>query len=359
MRPSGRIASCGGWHERNGQRSWLAARRARCLAALALLALRRAAAQTHLVIVSGLGGEKKYTESFAKLASTLADDGAISVLEFPTPNVLWFGEDSVVDEAVLSRAVDEGEHRARARADSRRAPAPAIRSSIVLIGHGSGEGDDTKISIPGPDLTRARLLAAARPFSDAAGRVREPHERERRHAAACSPRRIASSSRRRRARSSATSRASPSTSSMRCRRTSPTSTRTAASRCSRRSLRERRDEALLRERHAAPDGARAARRHGREGGRRRIPTARRARACFARRFFLDGALRARLAATIRSSPVCTRTSSRIEDRIDQLRAKKAAMTPDAVRRRARGPPRATRAQGEDDSRDRREEVMMR
>jgi hypothetical protein len=134
--------------------------------AAALLALplggvaRTMRAQTHLVIVSGLGGEKKYSDEFNTLSSALAD-AATKKFGIPDSDVVWLGEDSVSKlphfggqstKANVERAIDQ----AAARAGS------GDQVAIVLIGHGSGEGADTKISIPGPDIDAsdfAKLLA--------------------------------------------------------------------------------------------------------------------------------------------------------------------------------------------------------
>jgi hypothetical protein len=122
---------------------------------------RVAAAQTHLVIVSGLGGEKKYVESFATMAQTLAD-AANKRLGLPDSEILWFGEDSLSKKPFFkgqsTRAnVERALHDLAARSK------PGDQVVLVLIGHGSGEGENTKISIPGPDLSAAdfsRLLGA-------------------------------------------------------------------------------------------------------------------------------------------------------------------------------------------------------
>jgi hypothetical protein len=118
-------------------------------------------AQTRVVIVSGLGGEAKYSKEFNAEAN-----GLITALHdrfsVPDSNVFWFGEDSVsraphfrgqstktnVEKAILAVA---------AKAE------PASQFVLVLIGHGAGEGADTRISIPGPDLDAtdfAKLLSA-------------------------------------------------------------------------------------------------------------------------------------------------------------------------------------------------------
>ena len=119
-------------------------------------------AQTHLVIVSGLGGEKKYTRRRSRKISQALADAANKRFGIPDAEIHVVRRGQRVEEAALSRAVDEGQRRARDDADRARARARAIRSCIVLIGHGSGDGRETKISIPGPDLSArdfAQLLA--------------------------------------------------------------------------------------------------------------------------------------------------------------------------------------------------------
>jgi hypothetical protein len=114
-----------------------------------------------VVIISGLGGEPKYSTLFMAeavgLATALRDRFGV-----PEANISWFSEDTVskspffrgestkpnVEKAILAIA---------ARAE------PASQFVLVLIGHGAGEGPETRISIPGPDLDGndfARLLAA-------------------------------------------------------------------------------------------------------------------------------------------------------------------------------------------------------
>jgi len=61
---------------------------------LALLTATSAKAQTHLLIVSGLGGEAKYSTRFQTLATSLAD-AAVKRFGIPDSEVVWLGEDSV------------------------------------------------------------------------------------------------------------------------------------------------------------------------------------------------------------------------------------------------------------------------
>jgi hypothetical protein len=110
-----------------------------------------ATAQTHLIIVSGLGGEKKYSETFARISGALAD-AAATRFGVPDAEIAWFGEDSVSSRPhYRGQSTKANVERAVTQLASRAGASDQI--VLVLIGHGSGEGDDTKISIPGPDLS--------------------------------------------------------------------------------------------------------------------------------------------------------------------------------------------------------------
>jgi len=112
-----------------------------------------ALAQTHLVIVSGLGGEAKYKSSFESLSQSLAD-AANKRFGIPPAEIQWFGEDSVSKKPFFKgQSTKTNVERAMAQLASRAGAGDQI--VLVLIGHGSGQGPDSKISIPGPDLGAA------------------------------------------------------------------------------------------------------------------------------------------------------------------------------------------------------------
>jgi hypothetical protein len=119
-----------------------------------------ALAQTHLMIVSGLGGEKKYSDDFSKLSQALAD-AAAKRYGIPDAEIYWFGEDSVSTKPHFrGQSTKVNVERTLTQLASRAGAGDQI--VVVLIGHGSGEGEESKISIPGPDLTArdfAQLLA--------------------------------------------------------------------------------------------------------------------------------------------------------------------------------------------------------
>jgi hypothetical protein len=117
--------------------------------------------QTHLVIVGGLGGEKKYSDSFSALAQSLAD-AAAKRFSIPDAEIQWFGEDSVSKKPHY-RGLSTKVNVERALTQLAARAGAGDQVVIVLIGHGSGDGADTKISIPGPDLS-------ARDFAQLLGR---------------------------------------------------------------------------------------------------------------------------------------------------------------------------------------------
>ena len=135
-------------------------RAARTIAVALAFPLVAARAQTHLVIVSGLGGEAKYRASFANLSQTLAD-AANKKLGIPTAEILWFGEDSVSKNPYFrGQSTKTNVERAMGQLAARAGAGDQV--VLVLIGHGSGDGADSKISIPGPDLSAtdfAQLLS--------------------------------------------------------------------------------------------------------------------------------------------------------------------------------------------------------
>jgi hypothetical protein len=118
------------------------------------------AAQTHLVVISGLGGEKKYSDSFDKLSQTLAD-AANKRFGIPDSAIVWLGEDSVSKlPHFRGQSTKANIERVMTQLATRAGPGDQV--VLVLIGHGSGEGEESKISIPGPDLSArdfAQMLA--------------------------------------------------------------------------------------------------------------------------------------------------------------------------------------------------------
>lgn len=129
------------------------AQRGICTSILALLiSAATAQAQTDLVIVSGLGGQPKYVKEFADIAVAIAD-AASGRAGLPDSAITWLGETGVpASRWFRGASTRENVDRTLARLAMRPGSAQLV---VILLGHGAGEGADTRISLPGPDLTAA------------------------------------------------------------------------------------------------------------------------------------------------------------------------------------------------------------
>ena len=315
--------------------------------ALASLAAARVAprslyAQTHLVIVSGLGRREEVRRFVHADRRRRWPTRRTSASAFPTPRFIWFGEDSVskkphyrgqstkvnVERAIVAARGARGRRRSdRARPHRPRKRRRPETPRSAFPGPTSARGTSrsclakfTTQKVAFIDLTSASgdMLPVVSRAESRRHHGDEERVRAKRVAVRAVLRRRADQGRRRRrqGRARLAARGVP--------------------------LRGGRDEARLRDRHEAADGARAARRHGREDGRRPTPTVGPAQGLLARRFFLDGGISTHGRRMIRSSRRCTRTSSRVEDQIDQLRSEEGVDDGRRLRRRARGAARAAR-----------------
>ncbi len=113
------------------------------LAALLPAGLMTASAASHFVIVEGLGGAPEYDERFQEEAARVAAAARRSAGDDAQVRLLRGAEarrDNLVK--VFSELETLGEDDSLA---------------VILIGHGTYDGDDYKFNIPGPDLTASRL----------------------------------------------------------------------------------------------------------------------------------------------------------------------------------------------------------
>lgn len=108
------------------------------------------AQRSHLLVITGLGGEPSYSASFATSGAALVE--AARRWSLPTSNVTWLVEDTTAHEGLSSgRSTRDGI--AAAFAGLTRSSQRGDTVLVVLIGHGSGEGIGSKLSVPGPDPT--------------------------------------------------------------------------------------------------------------------------------------------------------------------------------------------------------------
>lgn len=103
-------------------------------------------ADTHALIIAGLGGEKQYEQRFRTQAASLAQ--AAEKLAGDESNVTVLSADKADRDSVRR------ELRSLASATKR-----DDQVMIVLLGHGSYDGEDYRFNLPGPDLTSSELGA--------------------------------------------------------------------------------------------------------------------------------------------------------------------------------------------------------
>ncbi len=104
-----------------------------------------AAAATHYLTISGLGGEKDYEQRFAAQAREVEK--------------LLQGSGGEVNVVTVSGAGATREKIKAAFESIAAAAKPADAFVLMLIGHGSYDGSAYKFNIPGPDLSGAELAA--------------------------------------------------------------------------------------------------------------------------------------------------------------------------------------------------------
>jgi hypothetical protein len=124
-------------------------------------ALLQAPPETHVIVVSGLGGEASYRRDLLTWGTSLAT--AARRLGVPGGNVVQLVGDSS-EAPALPRATRE--RVLAALQDVTRRSRPGDIVLIFLAGHGSHEGAESRINLPGPDLTVADLAVALEPLND-------------------------------------------------------------------------------------------------------------------------------------------------------------------------------------------------
>ncbi len=135
--------------------------RAAALAAPALVALLSFlspalhAQNTHLVLISGLGGEPEYTQAFHGWLSRFAD-AATERYGVPAERITYLGEKTELDPTRI-RARSTAENIRAAFAEVAAAMAPADELVVLLAGHGTFRNDEARFNIPGPDLSPREL----------------------------------------------------------------------------------------------------------------------------------------------------------------------------------------------------------
>lgn len=104
-------------------------------------------ADTYGVVVNGLGGEAKYSESFSNTAAGYAD--ALGTLNNGENHVVLLGE-SAGRQDILDAIRQQGALIKSGSADV---------FALMLVGHGTADGISWRFNIKGPDITTEDLVA--------------------------------------------------------------------------------------------------------------------------------------------------------------------------------------------------------
>jgi hypothetical protein len=111
----------------------------------------QATPSTHLLIVTGSSGEPRFASQFHALAMGLR---AVATTKFSVPDsqVTYLAEQTTPDpRSITGRSTREGISQAIDRIAARATAGDAVL--ILLIGHGTGDGDVSRFNVPGPDMS--------------------------------------------------------------------------------------------------------------------------------------------------------------------------------------------------------------
>jgi hypothetical protein len=125
-----------------------------------LLAASPAAGQSHLLVVSGLAGEPRLVEQFHAWSMGMVTAGS-ERFDLPGDRITYLSANPEREPGRI------GGESTRANVDAALAriaqqAGPTDRVLILLIGHGSSDGQSSRFNLPGPDLTAddlAKMLA--------------------------------------------------------------------------------------------------------------------------------------------------------------------------------------------------------
>jgi hypothetical protein len=115
-----------------------------------------ASAATHLLVISGLGGEESYSTAFHDWSVSLVSSALGSGM--PDDSVVYLAEDPARDP----ERIDGVSRKETIEATLQKMGVGAGSDGelwLVLFGHGSTRGEETTVNLPGPDLSGTELAA--------------------------------------------------------------------------------------------------------------------------------------------------------------------------------------------------------
>jgi hypothetical protein len=120
--------------------------------------------RTHLLIVTGVSGEPRFATDFHQHATALRT-AATQKFGVPDSLIIYLGEDPARDPKSI-RDKSTRENVASAVESVRRRTRPGDIVFIVLIGHGASVDNVGRFSLPGPDLSSADFAKLLDPFAE-------------------------------------------------------------------------------------------------------------------------------------------------------------------------------------------------
>ena len=112
------------------------------------------AAESHLVIVAGLGGEKKYTDAFHETAVALVG-AAEKKLGIDPAHIAYLGEKPADPSLTVYRGRATRETVGETLAEVARRAGRGDLVFILLIGHGTAQAGASRFNLAGPDMGAA------------------------------------------------------------------------------------------------------------------------------------------------------------------------------------------------------------
>lgn len=117
---------------------------------LAVSALDVSAQQTHLVVISGASGAGEFRERFHQWGLTVVR-AAVDKHGLDPADVIWLAERPEMDPLIDGPSRRENIETALGELSGRAGPGDAVM--IVLIGHGTSSGGESRFNVPGRDLS--------------------------------------------------------------------------------------------------------------------------------------------------------------------------------------------------------------
>ncbi len=117
--------------------------------AIALIPFGIVEAQSHLLVVTGIGGEPRYSDQFLAIGKSFVQS-VRARHGVAQGAVVFLAEDPARDSMISGKATKENVQKEIERIASSAKPGDYV--VIALIGHGSSQGAEGYFNIPGPDL---------------------------------------------------------------------------------------------------------------------------------------------------------------------------------------------------------------